>query len=102
MSCDGPRKRKWKLQARATFGFIFPHTYRNKSWTVILNILSNETQFQFFLQFRNRPQKLQIHPTLVASEVFLSDPGIFSGIRVINNSQSDRVDLSSHTTTLDK
>ncbi|PKK64755.1 hypothetical protein RhiirC2_756153 [Rhizophagus irregularis] len=89
MSCDGPRKRKWKLQARATFGFIFPHTYRNKSWTVILNILSNETQF------RNRPQKLQIHPTLMASEVFLSDSGIFSGIRVINNSQSDRVDLPS-------
>ncbi|CAB4494490.1 unnamed protein product [Rhizophagus irregularis] len=40
--------------------------------------------------------------TLVASEVFLSDPGIFSGIRVINNSQSDRIDLPSHTTTLDK
>ncbi|CAB4494493.1 unnamed protein product [Rhizophagus irregularis] len=40
--------------------------------------------------------------TLMASEVFLSDSGIFSGIRVINNSQSDRVDLPSHTTTLDK
>ncbi|GET55875.1 hypothetical protein RIR_jg11655.t1 [Rhizophagus irregularis DAOM 181602=DAOM 197198] len=39
LSCDGPRKRKWKLQARATSGFIFPHTsYRTIGPSIFLRV----------------------------------------------------------------
>ncbi|PKK65062.1 hypothetical protein RhiirC2_755662 [Rhizophagus irregularis] len=67
MSCDGPRKRKWKLQARATSGFIFPHTsYRTIGPSIFLRV---------------GPLYCQMKLSLF--KFILSDSGIFSGIRIV-------------------
>ncbi|GET50080.1 hypothetical protein RIR_jg32397.t2 [Rhizophagus irregularis DAOM 181602=DAOM 197198] len=56
------------------------------SWTVILSNTKITAVSESTLEASDPPNMKK----------FFSDLGIFSGIRVINNSQSDRVDFPSH------